>query len=123
MPTHRGAYADTRAWLLKQHGPVCCYCGLKVTARTITLDHVQPRKGKTAYDRRDNLVLACKACNMLKRDQSPVAFLIASRKRAANMLRYGSHLSPMLLDLAQSLAPDVVYRDEPDYETESPYRD
>ena len=53
---------DTRAWLLKQHGPVCAYCGSKYTARVMTLDHVAPRRGQTAYDRRDNLVLAWKAC-------------------------------------------------------------
>ena len=72
----------------------------------MTLDHVAPRRGQTAYDRRDNLVLACPGCNMAKRDQSPLAFLLGSRTRAANLLRYGSHLSAMLVDLARSLVPD-----------------
>ncbi len=71
----------------------------------MTLDHVAPRRGQTAYDRRDNLVLACPGCNMAKRDQSPLAFLLAVRSRAANLARYGSHLSQMLLDLARSLVP------------------
>jgi hypothetical protein len=69
----------------------------------MTLDHVAPRRGQSAYDRRDNLVLACPGCNMLKRDMAPLAFLLASRSRAASLLRYGSHLSPMLLDLARQL--------------------
>jgi 5-methylcytosine-specific restriction endonuclease McrA len=56
---------DTRQWLLDQHGPVCAYCERRVTSSAITMDHVTPRKGKTAYDRRDNLVLACPACNAL----------------------------------------------------------
>ena len=105
QPTGRAAYADTRAWLLKEHGPVCAYCDRRFTARTMTLDHVAPRRGLSAYDRRDNLVLACKTCNQAKRDLAPLAFLLAARSRAANLLRYGSHLSPGLLELARSLVP------------------
>jgi hypothetical protein len=71
----------------------------------MTLDHVAPRRGQKAYDRRDNLVLACPGCNMVKRDTAPLAFLLANRSRASNLVRYGSHLSPMLVDLARSLAP------------------
>jgi hypothetical protein len=95
---------ETRVWLLAQHGPVCAYCGRRFTADVMTLDHVQPRRGQTAYDRRDNLVLACPGCNMVKRDLAPLAFLLGGRGRAANLLRYGSHLSAGLLDLARSLA-------------------
>lgn len=71
----------------------------------MTLDHVAPRRGQTAYDRRDNLVLACPGCNMVKRDQAPLAFLLGSRIRAVNLLKYGGHLSPMLVDMARSLVP------------------
>jgi hypothetical protein len=71
----------------------------------MTLDHVAPRRGQTAYDRRDNLVLACRPCNEAKRDLSPLAYLLAVRSRAANLLRYGAHLSPGLLELARSLMP------------------
>lgn len=74
----------------------------------MTLDHVAPRRGLTAYDRRDNLVLACPGCNAAKRDQAPLAFLLASRPRAASLLRYGTHLSPGLLDLARSLVPGAA---------------
>jgi hypothetical protein len=104
-PTGRAAYADTRAWLLKEHGPTCAYCARRFTAEVMTLDHVAPRRGQTAYDRRDNLVLACRGCNEAKRDLSPLAYLLAVRTRAANLLRYGAHLSPGLLDLARSLMP------------------
>jgi hypothetical protein len=101
----------------------------------MTLDHVAPRKGQTAYDRRDNLVLACPGCNMAKRDLAPLAFLLASRSRAVNLVRYGGHLSPMLLDLARSLvpaesaspAPALVERVQwslvEDMDGDSPYRD
>lgn len=106
VPTSRNAYVETRVWLLEQHGPICAYCGLTFPERVITLDHVTPRRGLTAYDRRDNLVLACQTCNAAKRDLAPLAFLLASRMRAVNLLRYGAHLSPMLVDLARSLAPE-----------------
>jgi hypothetical protein len=115
---------DTRQWLLDQHGPVCAYCEQRVSSKAITMDHVTPRKGKTAYDRRDNLVLACPACNALKADQPFLAFLLARRARAASLLRYGSHLSAMLLDLAKEIAgPEAAARAarlaDPDY----PYLD
>lgn len=84
---------------------MCAYCGSKFAAKTMTLDHVAPRRGQTAYDRRDNLVLACRGCNMAKRDLAPLAFLLGSRSRAANLVRYGTHLSTGLLDLARSLLP------------------
>jgi hypothetical protein len=84
---------------------VCAYCGSKFAARTMTLDHVAPRRGQTAYDRRDNLVLACRSCNEKKRDLAPLAFLLGLRGRAANLVRFGSHLSAGLLDLAKSLLP------------------
>jgi len=104
-PTGRAAYQGTREWLLDQHGPICAYCGDRFDPAVMTLDHVAPRRGQTAYDRRDNLVLACKECNAQKRDLAPTAFLLARRSRAKYLLRYGSHLSPMLVDLARSLVP------------------
>jgi 5-methylcytosine-specific restriction endonuclease McrA len=140
-PTGRSAYLATRVWLLERHGPVCAYCGVRFTPQVMTLDHVAPRRGQTAYDRRDNLVLACPGCNAQKRDLPPTAYLLGSRTRAANLLRYGAHLSPMLLEIARTLAPDVtpLPPEEPRHSTngngrgwasltelddgESPYRD
>jgi 5-methylcytosine-specific restriction endonuclease McrA len=137
-PTGRAAYADTRAWLLKEHGPICAYCAREFTPQVMTLDHVAPRRGQTAYDRRDNLVLACRGCNEAKRDLSPLAYLLAARARAGNLLRYGAHLSPGLLDLARSLMPKGSHAPDAegngasaarltfgasDDDGESPYRD
>ena len=107
-PTSRTAYVATREWLLAQHGPVCAYCGRRFTASVMTLDHVAPRRGQSAFDRRDNLVLACPGCNSAKRDLAPMAFLLGSRSRAANLVRYGAHLSPMLVDMARGLAPEAA---------------
>lgn len=124
LPTHRGAYQDTRAWLLETHGPICAYCARRCDPATITLDHVTPRRGQTAYDRRDNLVLACRHCNAYKADRPLLAFLLAKRERAVHLLRYGQHLSPMLVDLATQVAgPEAAARAirlaDPDY----PYSD
>lgn len=113
-PTGRSAYLATRVWLLERHGPVCAYCGVRFTAQVMTLDHVAPRRGQTAYDRRDNLVLACPGCNAQKRDLPPTAYLLGSRTRAANLLRYGGHLSPMLLEIARTLAPDAALLPPPE---------
>jgi hypothetical protein len=133
--TSRTAYAETRRWLLEQHGPICAYCGKRVTATAITLDHVAPRRGQSAFDRRDNLVLACKDCNGAKADMPILAFLLRSRDRAKMLRRYGMHLSPMLVDLIRSLAPedgipvrikenfdDLLWDEESPY-FDSPYKD
>jgi hypothetical protein len=133
VPTGRAAYADTRKWLLKQHGPICAYCGVTWPPRTLTLDHVTPRKGQTAYDRRDNLVLACKRCNTAKADKPFLVYLLAQKGRAANLLKYGEHLSEGILDLVRHVAgappgatrkevERIVYGD--DYgDDDSPYKD
>jgi hypothetical protein len=107
----------------------------------MTLDHVTPRRGQSAYDRRDNLVLACKRCNGLKADKPFLAFLLGQRARAINLLLYGEHLSDGILDLCRQLAgedavalaprkkktaPRVVYGDVDDGDSpyaDSPYRD
>jgi len=106
VPTSRDAYADTRAWLLETHGPVCAYCARTFTARTLTLDHVTPRRGQSAYDRRDNLVLACKRCNTAKADKPFLVYLLAQRGRAEKLLRYGQHLSDGILSILRHMAGD-----------------
>jgi len=104
MPTGRAAYAETRVWLVKQHGLTCAYCARRVPARDLTLDHVAPRRGMTAYDRRDNLVLCCLACNIAKADKTTMAWLLAKRNRVINLVRFGSHLSLGLVEMVHDLA-------------------
>ncbi|MFN8573884.1 MAG: HNH endonuclease signature motif containing protein [Gemmatimonadaceae bacterium] len=143
-PTGRAAYAETRRWLLDSHGPVCAYCGGTFAARTLTLDHVTPRRGQTAYDRRDNLVLACKPCNSAKADKPFLAYLLANKARARHLYVYGQHLSHGILDMLRHMvgdevtlptpatrrrqnAPRLVFARSPDEESpyleESPYRE
>ncbi|MEO5825180.1 MAG: HNH endonuclease signature motif containing protein [Gemmatimonadales bacterium] len=95
------AYGSHREWLLARHGSVCAYCGTRVPAETITLDHVRPRRGQSAYDRADNLVLACRPCNAAKADTPLMAFLMARRARGVFLLHYGEHLSDPLKQLAR----------------------
>ena len=122
--TTRAAYAETRRWLLAEHGPVCAYCARRFAAKDMTLDHVSPRRGQDAYDRRDNLVLACKACNAAKADKPILAFLLQRRERAVSLAQYGVHLSPMLREMALQIADGVVSRDTAaPADEDSPYRD
>ncbi len=76
------------------------------------MDHVTPRKGQTAYDRRDNLVLACKRCNTAKADKPFLVYLLDQRTRADNLWRYGQHLSAGILDIVRHISggalPSVV---------------
>lgn len=118
-PTGRAAYADTRRWLIDRHGPVCAYCARKYPEKEMTLDHVAPRRGQSAYDRRDNLVLACKPCNAAKADMPLLAFLFRQKSRAANLARYGDHLSVGLRELIGQLAGEGAPVIDPD----SPYLD
>jgi hypothetical protein len=106
QPTGRAAYADTRAWLLRTHGRVCAYCGLDYPARDLTLDHVTPRRGQSAYDRRDNLVLACKRCNAGKGDKPFLAWVLGARARAVHLYHYGQHLSDGILEMLRPIVGD-----------------
>lgn len=93
------SYQAHREWLLEQHGSVCAYCGNSTPAEEITLDHVRPRKGQSAYDRPDNLVLACPDCNSAKADMPFLAFLLARRSRGVYLLHYGEHLSEPIKEM------------------------
>ena len=73
----------------------------------MTLDHVTPRKGQSAYDRRDNLVLACKRCNTAKADKPFMVFLLAQRSRAEHLYRYGGHLSQGILELLKHMVGEL----------------
>jgi len=108
-----------------------------VPESTVTLDHVTPRRGQSAYDRRDTPVLACQHCNGAKADMPILSFLLRRRERAAILMRYGAHLSPMLVDLVRGLAgasgdvparvkerfDDLFFEDGESPYHESPYRD
>jgi hypothetical protein len=108
MPTGRAAYADTRVWLLKEYGPLCAYCGETFPAKVLTLDHVTPRRGRSAYDRRDNLVLSCADCNGRKADKPFLTWILANKVRARHLYVYGQHLSVGILDILKPMVGTEV---------------
>ena len=90
-----------RQWLIDRYGPICAYCGTDIDVNRTTLDHVYPRKGQTAYDRPDNLVIACQACNSAKADTPFIAFVAQKRSRGVFLLHYGDHLSDWVKDMVR----------------------
>jgi 5-methylcytosine-specific restriction endonuclease McrA len=97
----RRSIDNHREWLLETYGPICAYCGEGMTVAAVTLDHVYPRKGQTAYDRADNLVVACRECNALKADTPFLSFITQRRSRGVFLLHYGEHISESVLDIVR----------------------
>lgn len=60
----------SRKALIKRDKYICQYCGKKLTASQITIDHVLPRaqKGITSFT---NCVVCCQICNNKKADMTP----------------------------------------------------
>ncbi|MCB1556519.1 MAG: HNH endonuclease [Alphaproteobacteria bacterium] len=69
VPQERGP-AFTRFNLFLRDGFTCQYCGDRFRATDLTFDHVVPRSrgGRTQWD---NIVTACRACNLAKGDKMP----------------------------------------------------
>jgi len=120
QPISRTAYAETRRWLLARHGPVCAYCGRTFDPEVMTLDHVRPHRHGAAQNRRDNLVLACGPCNARKADRELLVFIFEDRRRAINFVRFGDHLSPLLLEEPRKIAANMGFIVA---DSDSPYRD
>ena len=78
MPTKR---QRLREMSFERHGKKCYYCGKWATGRAMHIDHVVPRGQCGAnVDNIDNLVPACRACNMRKGNR-PLDAYIKSRLR------------------------------------------
>ena len=54
--------------------PHCRYCEVELTLRTATIDHILPRS-RGGTNRKRNLTLACRRCNMLKASMLPTEAL------------------------------------------------
>ena len=73
---------------------VCQYCGDRHTKPELTIDHVVPRS-RGGRDTWENLVLACVACNMRKRDMTPEEARMPLLRRPAAprwLPRFGAHI-------------------------------
>ncbi len=62
--------APERATVFARDAFTCQYCGCRVTLRTGTRDHVQPRS-RGGRDALSNIVTACATCNQRKDDRTP----------------------------------------------------
>lgn len=60
----------SRKNILLRDGYCCLYCGRKMPASELTIDHVIPRAkgGRTSWD---NVVTCCRRCNTRKGNQTP----------------------------------------------------
>lgn len=66
----------TRYEVLRRDGYACRYCGSMAPEAALTIDHVMP-KSLGGSDGPENLVAACKHCNMGKASSSPDAELLS----------------------------------------------
>jgi 5-methylcytosine-specific restriction endonuclease McrA len=70
----------SRRNLMLRDGGKCQYCGVNVSLKNSTIDHVVPksRGGKHSWE---NVVLACSKCNQKKADKMPDSFYLKLSKR------------------------------------------
>jgi 5-methylcytosine-specific restriction endonuclease McrA len=77
---HPVALAPTRRSVVVRDNFTCQYCGDTPGRGLLTLDHIVPRSkgGQTSWE---NVVAACRACNMRKGDRTPEQAGMALRKK------------------------------------------
>jgi 5-methylcytosine-specific restriction enzyme A len=65
----------TQWWQRRVAKGICAYCGKRISARELTLDHVVPlaRGGRSV---KGNVVAACKECNNRKKLMTPAEQLL-----------------------------------------------
>jgi 5-methylcytosine-specific restriction endonuclease McrA len=57
-----GLSKNARIALLRKRNFKCCYCSKKLTLKTMTVEHIEPRSFGGSDDE-DNLDIACAQCN------------------------------------------------------------
>lgn len=79
---HPVVLAPTRRSVCLRDNYTCQYCGATPAKPLLTLDHVVPRSrgGQTSWE---NVVTACRTCNMRKGDRTAEEAGLALRKRPA----------------------------------------
>jgi 5-methylcytosine-specific restriction endonuclease McrA len=70
----------SRRNLILRDGGKCQYCGINVSLKTGTMDHVVPRSRGGAHSW-ENVVLACSKCNQRKADKMPEKFHLKLTKK------------------------------------------
>ena len=78
----RAAYLGSTRSRLWKRSPHCRYCGVRVSRRKSTIDHVVPlSRGGT--DDPPNLVLCCSSCNIRKAGMTPFQWFVYTLRMAA----------------------------------------
>lgn len=77
---HQVALAPTRRAVMLRDNRTCQYCGATGSAAVLTLDHLVPRSrgGQTTWE---NVVTACRTCNMRKGGRTPEEAGMPLRRR------------------------------------------
>lgn len=70
----------SRRNLALRDGGKCQYCGVNVSSKTGTMDHVIPRSRGGTHTW-ENVVLACSKCNQKKADKMPEAFYLKLKNK------------------------------------------
>ena len=70
----------SRRNLMLRDDSKCQYCGVNVSSKTGTIDHVVP-KSRGGTHSWENVVLACTRCNQKKADKMPEAFYLKLSKK------------------------------------------
>jgi len=105
--------------LLEEFENACVYCDVKLTDKTIQMDHVVPmNKASMGLHMLGNLAASCSACNQAKAGKTLEVFLadrpLVEQKRIISFLnsrkkKYGADISlPELQVLADDLYKDVA---------------
>jgi 5-methylcytosine-specific restriction endonuclease McrA len=67
-------------WRQQLQAGVCHYCGKRVGAGALTMDHVVP-VSRGGESRKGNVVPACEACNKGKKSLTPAERILADLER------------------------------------------
>jgi 5-methylcytosine-specific restriction endonuclease McrA len=68
---------QSRWWQTQLDKATCYYCGAATARKDATMDHVVPL-GQGGYSTKGNCVVACKACNTMKRDMTAAEWALRS---------------------------------------------
>lgn len=80
IKTPRRKFFPTRKNILARDNFECMYCGIEVSGKQATIDHVKPRKqgGGNSWT---NLVCACVDCNRYKGNRTPAEAGMTLRRK------------------------------------------